>query len=65
MFFEVGTASGGLAFGFVAELTDKRGGFLAGAISALVGLWFLHRVLVPHLRSRPISASEPVVAPAH
>jgi len=65
MFFEVGSASGGLAFGFVANLTSKRGGFLAGAISAMVGLWFLWRVLLPHVRLRPIPASETVVSPAH
>ena len=65
MFFEVGTAAGGLAFGFVAELSNKRGGFLAGAISALVGLWFLRSVLLPYTRRRPISASETAVTPAH
>ena len=63
MFFEVGTAAGGLLFGFLAELTSKRGGFLAGACSAAVGLWFLRSVAMP--RFRPISASEGMHAAAH
>jgi len=63
--FEVGTAAGGLSFGLVAELSNKRGGFLAGAISALVGLWFLRSVLLPHTRRRPNSAGDTGVAPAH
>jgi MFS family permease len=65
MFFEVGVAGGALLFGFVAEFTGKRGGFLGGGISALVGLWFLWRVLLPALRSRPISASDSEVVAAH
>ena len=56
MFFEVGTAGGGLLFGFLAELTSKRGGFLAGASAAVVGLWFLRSVALPRLRPNPASA---------
>lgn len=63
MFFEVGTAGGGLVFGFLAELTSKRGGFLAGAGAAVVGLWFLRSVALPRLR--PNSASVGVGAAAH
>ena len=65
MFFEVGSAVGGLLFGFVAELTSKSGGFLGGAVSALAGLWFLWRVLLPEFRLRPISASQSSVGAAH
>ncbi len=65
MFFEIGTACGGLLFGAVAELSGKRGGFLGGAISAIVGLWVLWRVLLPWERARPISASDLAAVPAH
>lgn len=65
MFFEVGSAVGGLLFGFVAELTSKSGGFLGGAVAALAGLWFLWRVLLPEFRLRPISASQASVGAAH
>lgn len=65
MFFEVGTAGGGLVFGFLAELTSKRGGFLAGASSALAGLWFLWIVLLPRLGLRPISASARAASATH
>ncbi len=43
MFFEVGTAAGGILFGAIADVTSKRGGFLAGAVSAAIGWWFLRR----------------------
>jgi MFS family permease len=65
MFFDIGSAMGGLVFGLVAELTSKRGGFVGGAVSALVGLWFLRAVLVPWQRGRLISASEGDVVAAH
>ena len=58
-------AAGAIVFGVVAELTGKRGGFLGGAVSATIGLWFLWRVLLPSMRTRPISASEGGVAAAH
>jgi MFS family permease len=65
MFFEIGSAAGGLTFGLIAEATGKRGGFLGGAVAALIGLWVLWRVLIPWQRSRPISASEQDVIAAH
>jgi MFS family permease len=65
MFFEIGTACGGLLFGAVAELSGKRGGFLGGSVSAIVGLWVLWRVLIPWERGRPISASDRASIPAH
>lgn len=65
MFFEVGTAAGGLLFGFVAEVTSKRGGFLGGAIASVAGIVCLWRVLIPHIEPRPIPASEGIRAPAH
>jgi MFS family permease len=65
MFFEVGSALGGLVFGALAQATGKRGGFLGGAVSALIGLVVLWRVVIPADRRRPISASEVRVDPAH
>ena len=65
MFFEIGSAVGGLTFGLVGDLTGKRGAFLGGAFSAIVGLWVLWRVLVPWQRTRPNSASEVAAIPAH
>jgi MFS family permease len=52
MFFEIGSMFGGLVLGLVAELTSKRGGFLGGAISCMIGLWVLWRVLLPSVAAR-------------
>jgi MFS family permease len=52
MFFEVGSAAGGIVLGLVAELTSKRGGFLGGAISCALGLWVLWRMLLPWVQQR-------------
>lgn len=65
MFFEVGSAGGALTFGLLAEVTSKRGAFLGGAMSALLGLWYLWRVLIPWTRSRPIPASEAPMDATH
>jgi MFS family permease len=51
MFFEIGTATGALVFGVMADLTTKRTTFLGGAVFCLVGLVVLWKVAVP--RSRP------------
>ena len=50
MFFEIGTAGGGLLFGTLADLTTKRGAFLGGAASCAVGLVVLWKVAVPRSR---------------
>ncbi len=65
MFFEIGTVFGAVALGGLAEMTSKRGGFIGGSVTALVGLVLLWRVLVPSLRRRPISASDGAVDTAH
>ena len=54
MFFEIGTASGALLFGTLADLTSKRAAFAGGACSCVVGLVVLWRVAVP--RSQPYVA---------
>lgn len=52
MFFEVGTAFGGLALGVVGELAGRRGAFAGGAVIALIGVAVLHLVALPRL-ARP------------
>jgi MFS family permease len=58
MFFEIGSAFGGLVFGSVAQLTSKQTGLLVAASAPVVGL------LVFHLRSaratRPRTAASPM-----
>jgi MFS family permease len=51
MFFEIGTASGALVLGTLADLTSKRSAFLGGAVFCAVGLVVLWKVAVP--RTRP------------
>lgn len=50
MFFEIGSASGALVFGALADATSKRSSFLGGAASCAVGLLVLWRVAVPRSR---------------
>jgi MFS family permease len=50
MFFEIGTASGALLLGTLADLTSKRSAFLGGAGFCAVGLVVLWKVAVPHSR---------------
>ena len=47
MFFEIGTAVGGLALGALAEGVGKRGAFLAGVIATVFGLWVLRTKVAP------------------
>ncbi len=54
MFFEIGTATGAVLFGIMADLTTKRTAFLGGAVYCLIGLVVLWKVAVP--RSRPYVA---------
>ncbi len=51
MFFEIGTATGALLFGALADLTTKRTAFLGGAAYCVIGLIVLWKVAVPHSRS--------------
>jgi MFS family permease len=51
MFFEIGTAGGGLLLGGLANLTSKRTGFLGGAVSCTVGLIVLWKLVVPRARA--------------
>lgn len=47
MFFEIGSASAGLAIGGLAQVVGKQTGFYGGVASCLVGLWLLRTKLVP------------------
>ncbi len=47
MFFEIGTATGALLFGTLADLTSKRAAFLGGAGFCVIGLVVLWKVAVP------------------
>lgn len=58
MFFEVGSAIGGLLFGLVAELTSKRGGFIGGSMAAAAGLVVLWTVLLPWARTSATHSSD-------
>lgn len=62
MFFEIGTAVGGLALGALGELFNKRVGFLGGAVVAASGVILLRRVFgpVPRGGAPRAGAEEPV-----
>lgn len=47
MFFEVGTAAGGLLIGALAQVVGKQWGFLGGVASCALGLWILRVKVVP------------------
>ena len=49
MFFEIGTASGALLFGALADITTKRTAFLGGAAFCFIGLVVLWKVAVPRI----------------
>lgn len=47
MFFEFGTAAGGLVIGALALIVGKQYAFLGGVVSAAIGLWVLRTKVVP------------------
>ncbi|MGI9644155.1 MAG: MFS transporter, partial [Ilumatobacteraceae bacterium] len=47
MFFEIGSAIGGLTIGAFAQIVGKQTGFLGGVASCLIGLWLLRTKVVP------------------
>ena len=51
MFFDIGTATGSLLFGTLADLTTKRTAFLGGAAFCAIGLVVLWKVAVPRSRT--------------
>ena len=56
MFFEIGSAAGGLLIGSLALVVGKQYGFLGGVVSAAIGLWVL--------RSKVVPAESPEAGPA-
>lgn len=63
MFFEVGSAAGGLALGSLAELAGKRAGFLGGVVTCLVGLAVLRMRVVPAHTPVPARAVDVAYVP--
>ena len=53
MFFEIGTVSGGLLLGVVAELAGKRASFAAAVVVCVAGLWLLRTRVAPADRPGP------------
>jgi len=47
MFFEIGTVTGGLALGAVAELASKRAAFAGAVLLCAAGLWLMRTHVVP------------------
>jgi MFS family permease len=47
MFFDVGSAVGGLVIGAFAQVVGKQFGFLGGAVACVLGLWVLRTKVVP------------------
>jgi MFS family permease len=62
MFFEAGTAAGGLALGALAEVLGKRAGFTAAVGLCVIGAWILRTIVIP-ASSRDRREPIPVVAP--
>ncbi|MBV1892841.1 MAG: MFS transporter, partial [Ilumatobacteraceae bacterium] len=47
MFFELGSAAGGLVIGALAQIVGKQLGFFGGVASCVIGLWLLRSKVVP------------------
>jgi MFS family permease len=62
MFFEIGTVSGGLLLGAVAELAGKRASFGVAVVICAAGLWLLRARVAPAVERSP--APSPVLVPA-
>jgi MFS family permease len=65
MFFEAGTAVGGLTLGALADSLGKRAGFAGAAALCVVGLWVLRAIVMPASsrgRREPVPAIAPIVA---
>ncbi len=66
MFFEIGTVSGGLLLGLVAESLSKRAAFAASVGVLVLGLWLLRTKVVPAAdqRERVFTTGEVALIPA-
>ena len=57
MFFEIGTVSGGLLLGVVAELAGKRASFAAAVVVCAAGLWLLRTRVAPATDPAPAACT--------
>jgi MFS family permease len=64
MFFEAGTAVGGLALGALANVFGKRAGFAGGVVLCVVGVWVLRTIVIPATTEadEPMPAVAPLAA---
>jgi MFS family permease len=60
MFFEVGTAGGGLALGALADVAGKRSGFALAVGLCALGVWTLRAIALPRAN---VTAGRAVVGP--
>jgi MFS family permease len=65
MFFEVGSAAGGLILGAWAQIVGKQLGFLGGVVFCVAGLWILRTKVVPQGAADGDPASTRSVAGVH
>jgi hypothetical protein len=63
MFFEVGNISGGVVFGLIAQLADKRAAFGSAVVLCGLGAWMLLARVVPS-RAAARQPMAPVLAVA-
>ena len=65
MFFEIGTAVGGLMLGALADATGKRVGFASAVALCVLGIWVLWNVTLPRRTAAPaMSLPAPAGGPA-
>jgi MFS family permease len=65
MFFELGTAAGGLVLGSLANSMGKRAGFTAAVALCVIGAWLLRNIVIPPSRTErrePVPAGASLVA---
>jgi len=65
MFFEVGSISGGVVFGLIAELAGKRAAFGSAVVLCVIGTWVLLTRVVPLGRRRPAATDTGRLADRH
>jgi predicted MFS family arabinose efflux permease len=65
MFFEIGTVSGGLMLGVVAEAFSKQAAFATSVVVLGFGLWLLRTKVVPvRARQSYLAAPAPTFVPS-
>lgn len=64
MFFEIGTAAGGLTLGALADALGKRVGFASAVALCVFGVWVLWTVALPRRTAAPVVAVSAPGGPA-